>query len=238
VNPKISIITGTMNRPKAWGRFIASVYATMQVPFEVIVADASGDPRYVQEAQNVRVLVERPRLGHVRGYCAAFKQARAPWVCWFNDDVQLILGWDIAAITFMQANRDCGIGAIYFKDQAYRNTSPHYCLQSLHGLTYANFGFLPRSVGEELGWFDEAFWMYGADTDLSFRAVMAGYAVTGIPGCKCLHYRENDFHRKDNHERAQPDNVAFKARWDGKGQELRQKHAKHTAKFGSLRAIQ
>jgi hypothetical protein len=49
--------------------------------------------------------------------------------------------------------------------------------------------FVPRGVGEELGWWDEDFPFYGEDLDLCFRAHARSYTVWYYPETSVLHHK-------------------------------------------------
>jgi GT2 family glycosyltransferase len=51
------------------------------------------------------------------------------------------------------------------------------------------FMFLRRSVLDEVGLLDEAFFMYGEDIDLSYRIVKAGYRNYYLPETTIVHYK-------------------------------------------------
>lgn len=51
------------------------------------------------------------------------------------------------------------------------------------------FMLLRRSVLDEIGLLDEAFFMYGEDIDLSYRIVQAGYRNYYFPGTTIIHYK-------------------------------------------------
>ena len=51
------------------------------------------------------------------------------------------------------------------------------------------FMLLRRSVLDEVGLLDEAFFMYGEDIDLSYRIVQAGYANYYLPEATIIHYK-------------------------------------------------
>lgn len=58
------------------------------------------------------------------------------------------------------------------------------------------FMMLPRSVYEKLGGFDEAFFMYGEDIDLSYRITKAGYKNYYLPSPGIIHFK-GESTRKD-----------------------------------------
>jgi N-acetylglucosaminyl-diphospho-decaprenol L-rhamnosyltransferase len=50
-----------------------------------------------------------------------------------------------------------------------------------------SFMFWRRAVFEELGGFDEAYFMYGEDVDICWRAHRAGWGVGYVPGATVTH---------------------------------------------------
>lgn len=51
------------------------------------------------------------------------------------------------------------------------------------------FMFLSKRVLDQVGYLDEAFFMYGEDIDLSFRVKKAGYSVDYLPTTTIVHYK-------------------------------------------------
>ena len=50
------------------------------------------------------------------------------------------------------------------------------------------FIMLPRSVGEEIGWWDEDYFFYGEDLQLCFDIRRAGYKIYYVPQVSIIHY--------------------------------------------------
>lgn len=64
------------------------------------------------------------------------------------------------------------------------------------------FMFIKRQVYEEVGGFDEDFFMYGEDIDLSYRISKAGYKNYYVGSCKVLHFKgestvKNEFYLRN-----------------------------------------
>jgi GT2 family glycosyltransferase len=55
------------------------------------------------------------------------------------------------------------------------------------GVITGCFLLAPASIWEELGGFDERYFMYGEDVDLAMRARAAGYRLTICPDAKLVH---------------------------------------------------
>lgn len=234
-NVILSIVTGTRNRPKSWARFLASAKAAATVETEIIVVDASDGncilERYTDEETKdgfrVRVVDEMKRLGPIIGYNEGYRKATGEYVCWLNDDCELVHGWDKTAIDFMEANPACGMGVIYFKDhqgslgKGDADGDPHafgprYVNQVIFGIVYANFGIMRREVGESVGWHSEDIGVfYGGDTDFAFKMIAAGHQVLPIPECRVIHWRQKDDERQNTAEQYgyREDRKKFDAKW-------------------------
>ena len=220
----LSIVTGTLNRPHDFGRLMRSILAHTSVNYEVIVADASDDPLYTDDLpDNVIVIPERPRLGHTRGYNAAFRQARGTWVIWLNDDVEVLPGYADAAIRFMETHSGIGLGALYYRE-GFRD----FLVHSYFGMLYANFGILNREFGNQIRWFDEDLPMYGTDNALAFKVLLAGKGIAAIPHARIIHYATQDIHRMEHNEWMQRvrDAETLMAKYGPRMKEMRAVYAK------------
>ncbi|PJA38568.1 hypothetical protein CO180_03245, partial [candidate division WWE3 bacterium CG_4_9_14_3_um_filter_41_6] len=51
------------------------------------------------------------------------------------------------------------------------------------------FMFMRRDVGENIGWWDEDYFLNGEDLDLCFQTKKAGYKVMYFPDCSITHFR-------------------------------------------------
>lgn len=60
------------------------------------------------------------------------------------------------------------------------------------------FMFMPSAVFKDMGGFDEAFFMYGEDIDLSYRITEAGYSLIYLPKSSIIHYKGESRRRVDS----------------------------------------
>lgn len=60
-----------------------------------------------------------------------------------------------------------------------------------------SFMIVRRQVYEQLGGFDEQFFMYGEDLDLCYRAKQAGWKIFYTPATQIIHYKGESTHRSD-----------------------------------------
>lgn len=195
--PKLSLVVGTLDRPQLLGNLIDSIKKNTPIEWELIIADASikYPLNTLQNAlgSNIKVLSERPRLGHVKGYNRAFRACSGDWVVWLNDDAIVMPDW-WRCVEVMERNKWIGMGALKFGQFMDAFLTFEY-----QGLPYANFGIINREFGNELGWFDEEVcYFYGGDNSLTFKVFLANKPVTPIPGRHILHVPCADEYRLEN----------------------------------------
>lgn len=210
MNPVLSLVTGTRNRPDEFRRLVHSIQERTSVSWELIVGDASDDP-ITESYPHVIMLPENPRLGCTKGYNRAFKETRGKWVIWLNDDAEVQPGYAEAAIRFMETHPQIGLGALYYSDTLTREG--YHVNTCCYGMVYANFGILSRELGEQVGWFDEILPMYGNDNSLAFRVLLAGKGIAGIPDARIIHHSEDDLCRRQNNNNREQDSYTLKNKY-------------------------
>lgn len=193
----LSIITGARNRPEGLQRLADSIFQHTTVDYELIIADASDIPLAVwkPEVAEVRIISEYPRLGYSKGYNGAIATAKGKWILWLNDDTEVVPGYDVAAIRFMQSHPDIGLGALY-----YREGSRDFHVNSYFEMCYANFGIMDREFFNQIGGFPEQLPMYGSDNAIAFEVLLAGKGIAGIPDAKIIHHATDDESRRENND--------------------------------------
>ncbi|HTK88439.1 MAG TPA: glycosyltransferase [Nitrospiraceae bacterium] len=204
---KLSLVTGTRNRPTDFKRLLDSIDSYTPVSWELVVGDASDEPLECGHP-NVRILPERPRLGCVKGYNRAFKACLGEWVLYLNDDAEVCRDYATAAIAFMEAHPQIGLGALH-----YSHLGDPFHVNSAWGAIYANFGIIRRTLGNYVSWFDEDLEMYGNDNSLTFRVLLAGYGVADIPSARLLHHCTDDVHREENQRSRRRDNEILRKKY-------------------------
>lgn len=224
----LSLVTGTLNRPGSFRRLLHSIQTNTSVPWQLIVSDASDVP-YVEQADNIVVLPEKPRLGCTRAYNRAFRAAKGEWVIWLNDDAEVLPGYAEAAIRFMEAHPQIGLGALHYSEDG----SPFH-INSAWGVPYANFGILRRSLGDQVGWFDEDLIMYGNDNSLTFRVLLFGKGVSDIPNARVIHHSEKDQLRIENQKNRRHDNLILTKTYMPLRQHWLKTYRKHAVNTGTL----
>ncbi len=194
---ELSIITGTVDRPAHLQKFIKSVIKNTDIPYELIILDA-GVNHPVEMAWDYKdpiyVIREEKKLGYAAGYNVGFRHAKGKYVTFLNDDCEVQPSWAIESVRFMDRNPWVGLGAIYYSNYG---DDPYHISEWL-GLPYANFGVISKTLGDKLGWFDEVCFTYGADNSLTFKVLLDGKAIAGIPYSKIIHRPIMDSNKVQN----------------------------------------
>ncbi len=202
---KLSLVTGTVNRPVPFANLVRSIVEHTTVDWELVVSDASDVPVECADPR-VRILPERPRLGCVKGYNKAFGAAKGEWVIYLNDDAEVTANYDTAAISFMETHPQIGLGCLHYSE----NGGPFRANQAW-GCVYGNFGILKRELGDQVGWMDPGLIMYGNDNSLTLRVLLADKGVAQIPESRILHHSRKDEVRADNQKHRWRDNDYLQA---------------------------
>jgi GT2 family glycosyltransferase len=226
--PVLSIVTGTRNRPDAIARMVRSIVEHTDLPFELLVADASDQQGGFGNADpRVQVISEPEPLGPPRGYNILFRRARAPWVCWLNDDVEVPPGWGAGVLASIERNPEVD----------------HFCLPVVErgesealvllywGIPYACMGLVRREAGEAVGWFDEGYSFYATEPDLALRLIESGSRLAPALDTHVLHHRRPDEARVSNRESFARDNARFECLWRPRRNELRRRYRRTSFRY-------
>ena len=225
--PLISIVFATKNRLADLKRTLASIDKELlhNFDYEVVIVDGNstdGTIEYLKTKKRVRLIVEDDPRGCCFAFDMAFRAARGSWVCWLNDDIEIVPDSFSKMMEFLSAtaNKHVGMGA--FTSSRNRENLHYYVLNSCMRIPipYANFGILSKRLLEQIGYLDLKFQKYGWDPDLAMKVWDAGYTVEACPGAHIIHYfTEDELRLKDEPNRA-PDCAYLVEKWKDKVEDI------------------
>ncbi len=208
----ISVIIPTWNRRQLLAACLDSLAAQTFRDFEIIVVDdgsTDGTAAYLADAYpHVRVVSLARNSGFATAINAGIRQAQSDWLFLLNNDMTLEpscmelladaasqdLASLIAPLVLCQDQPQLIYGA---GDRQYVSGRPEAIGHGQPVDTFVHprriFGvsagaaLYDRSVFERIGLFDESFGAYFEDSDLNFRAKLAGFRACVVPEARAYH---------------------------------------------------
>lgn len=175
---------------------------------EIIVVDNSGIGRVRTGQNRTRVIANHHNVGFGAAINQAFRASNAPYLATLNDDAVADAHWLEALLDDAQARPRAGMWApeVRLADSGQLDSAGMLIAhdgssrQRGHGEPPADFvhlrdALLPsgsaalyrRKMLDEIGLFDETFFLYCEDTDLGLRARWAGWECGYVPGAVVEH---------------------------------------------------
>jgi len=226
----LSIVIPTCNRAGLLKKNLVSLAQHVRCSFEVIVVDGASEDEtqaVLAEAKNIlgdrlKIIREESRRGFVRAANKGFAVAGGRNMIWLNDDSIALPGTlDEAVRQIDAAPPQVAFLAMFHRYASDRNCVAEatcdgktYRLCHVRGTLYANFPIGRRETYKKLGYFDERFYFYGADPDLSLKAWHAGLRVEPAIGCFIDHEEHADDRRTIDADRGKIDNRKLFEKWN------------------------
>lgn len=230
--PKISIVIGTYNRLKLLQLCIEAVRAELEgEDYEMIVVDGGstdGTVGWLTSQKDVISIIQHNR-GQWRGkqierkpwayfMNLAFKCAQGTYICMLSDDSLIVPGAinngvDLFNEMLAQGVKLGGV-AFYFRDFPVRK---RYAVAINVGSLYINHGLYLNSALKEVGYCDEDYYFYFADTDLVLKIKQGGYKIIASKTSFVEHYFEAtpEIRASNNDEKKEKDRLRLIEKWKG-----------------------
>ncbi len=175
--------------------------------FEVVVIDNSGGGRAQISSGRVRAIANPRNVGFGAAVNQALRASQAPYLATLNDDAMADPRWLEALVASAEAEPRAGMFASQVRLSAAALDSAGMLIaadgsskQRGHGEPPAAFGeacevlcpsgsaaLYRRAMLDQIGAFDESFFLYCEDTDLGLRARWAGWECRYVPGAIVEH---------------------------------------------------
>jgi GT2 family glycosyltransferase len=226
----LSIVIPTCQRSDLLERCLISIERGTQCSYEIIVVDGAstdGTAAVLNRARQrlgdrLQIIREEKREGYTKGINKGFRAAAGRFISWLNDDARPSPGsLDQALQQLSASSAQVGLVALFHAWQGIRNVAYEsrvngrlYRLLHVRGTLYANFGLGRRETFGNLGYFDESYFVFGADPDFSLKVWHAGMRVEPAYLTSIDHDEHLDARRDQDAARAKIDNERLFAKWN------------------------
>jgi hypothetical protein len=211
--PKASIVIVNTNELHHLKRGLPSICHQQYPDYEVIVVDnasTDGSVAFIEkEYPEVKILRNKENLGYTGANNVGFATALGEYIAVLNPDTRMEQDWLYQLILALEADPRAGLasGKVLLMDNPAQINScgldiTYTGLSFLRGLGepaekyprpevifgVAGSAFvIKRKVLDEIGGFDDLYFIYYDDTDLSLRANLAGYTCIYVPAAVGYH---------------------------------------------------
>jgi len=194
---------------------LESLFKQTYRDFEVILVDNASDDNSIdwvrQNFPEVKLILNQANLGFAKACNQGVSIAAGKYVAFLNFDTVVAQDWLVYLVKTVQESADIGACMpkllLYDKKRALINSAggvTHYLGVSWAGnynqadkgefeeekeISFASGAamLVKKEVIAKVGAFDENFYMYCEDTDLSWRMRLAGYRVLFVPQSRVWH---------------------------------------------------
>mgnify|MGYP000061881045 CR=1 FL=1 len=200
----MTVVVPTLAAAPALKDCLASLERQSFRDFDVVVVDNSGSglARPAGLEASFRVVENRANLGFAAAINQGFRLSRAPFLAALNDDAVAAPGWLEALVEAIERRPDAGMCASRVllagtgkldsagmllagdgssKQRGHLRPPEEFARQEEVLLASASAALYRRTMLEEVGLFDEDFFLYCEDTDLGLRARWAGWTCLYVP---------------------------------------------------------
>ena len=199
--PTVTVVVPTLAADESLDSCLASLARQTFPSFEVIVVDNSGRGA-VAAHDGMRVVANDHNIGFGAAINQAFRQSTAQYLAVLNDDATAHPAWLAALVAAMERRWDVGMCASQVrlsggdqldsagmllcpdgssKQRGHLQSSACYSRPQEALLPSGSAALYRREMLEEIGLFDESFFLYCEDTDLGLRARWAGWECLYVP---------------------------------------------------------
>jgi GT2 family glycosyltransferase len=200
--PKVTVAVPTLASGEVLEACLRALESQTVEEFEAVVIDNSGAGRVQASSSRVRVIANQRNVGFGAAVNQAFRASNAPYLATLNDDAVADPRWLEMLLADAETHPRTGMfasevrlagtgtldsaGMLIASDGSSKQASrPLADAETL--LPSGSAALYRRAMLDEIGLFDESFFLYCEDTDLGLRAQWAGWGCRYVPGAVVDH---------------------------------------------------
>lgn len=191
-----------MNASESLEACLKSLQAQTFDDFEIVVVDNSGAGLVNSSTEKVRVIRNERNVGFGAAVNQVFRNSQSPYLATLNDDAVADPGWLARLVAEADAHPKAGLfasqirlfgsnlldsaGMVIARDGSSKQRGHGENPDGLGAMLEALFpsgcaAFFRRDMLDDVGLFDETYFLYCEDTDLGLRARWAGWECRYVP---------------------------------------------------------
>lgn len=207
IHPTVTVVVPTLAADETLDECLMSLERQTFSDIEVIVVDNSGR-HAIHPCGRVRVIANDRNVGFGAAVNQAFHQSTAPYLAVLNDDATADPGWIEALLAAIDPHPEIGMCASQVrhsgggcldsagmllcmdgssKQRGHLQSPASYPRKEEALLPSGSAALYRREMLDEIGLFDESFFLYCEDTDLGLRARWAGWECLYVPDAVVKH---------------------------------------------------
>jgi GT2 family glycosyltransferase len=213
-SPRVTVVIPNWNGVRHLPECLSALSAQSMLDFEVLLVDnASSDDSAAWAREHhpeVRILQRSENGGFAKAVNAGILAARGEYVALLNNDTAVDTGWLEALVAALDDHRDYDFAAskmiLFYEPERLNAAGDVYALGRMAGKNrgfgepVSRFCSMQRVLGacagaalyrralfDEVGLFDEDFFLIGEDTDFNLRCLIAGKRCLYVPAARVRH---------------------------------------------------
>jgi GT2 family glycosyltransferase len=205
--PKVTVVVPTLAAGDALAECLRSLECQNYRDFDVIVVN-NGRSGIAASSDRLRVIQNKHNLGYGAAINQGYRASLSPYIAALNDDAVAEPNWLSRLVQKAEADPKAGMfasevrlaesgvldsaGMLIAADGSSRQRGHGEAPELFTSQTDALFpsgsaALYRRKMLDEVGLFDETFFLYCEDTDLGLRACWAGWTCRYVPGAVVQH---------------------------------------------------
>lgn len=204
--PRVTVVIPTLAADDTYKDCLRSLETQTLGDVEIVVVDNSGNG--LVRADRAKVIHNRSNVGFGAAINQGWRACSSPFVATLNDDAVAHAGWLEALVAAAEENERVGMCASQVrlfgtgrldsagmriaadgtsKQRGQGEQAERYAEAVEVLLPSGSAALYRRAMLDEIGGFDEDFFLYCEDTDLGLRARWAGWRCIYVPGAVVEH---------------------------------------------------